>query len=319
MTIYELIANPFYKQKHVLELLLCHHTWLAGKDALIRSYDEDLSDELQERIRKDYLRYTEGGEPIEYILGYVSFFGRKFSVTPATIIPRPETEYMIQAVKESVAGEIENEKRRDAIHRVWSNEKWNQELLIDIGTGCGILWISCLLETFPFFTKVFLTDISTDALAIAKKNAVDLITEEQQSKVTFITSDLLSFLFLPPWQGRGTRWKSGGEFELTSSLTIVANLPYIPDETFDTQTDAYVQNNEPRLAFVGGKDGLDLYRKMFAQVKEFLSFIPSCTLFLEMMTWQIAVLRAEWSDFFSFEEVKTFHFQIKIVKVVPKN
>lgn len=105
------------------------------------------------------------------------------------------------------------------------------------------------------------------------------------------------------------------------NIRIVANLPYIPDETFDTQTDSRVHDNEPRMAFVGGDDGLDLYRRMFKQVQE-VSKVErgkkgNLVMFLEMMTWQVDILRKEF-DWLEFEEVKTFHFQIRIVKATVK-
>ena len=95
---------------------------------------------------------------------------------------------------------------------------------------------------------------------------------------------------------------------------MLANLPYIPDETFDTNPDLSIKY-EPRVAFVGGDDGLELYRIMFAQICE---SGYDTTMFLEMMTWQVDILRKEF-EWLVFEEIKTFHFQIKIVKVMFKN
>jgi methylase of polypeptide subunit release factors len=97
---------------------------------------------------------------------------------------------------------------------------------------------------------------------------------------------------------------------------LVANLPYIPDETFDNNALENVQKREPRLAFVGGEDGLDLYRQMFEQLRTLCleSFSLNLTMFLEMMTRQVDILKAEFGDWLEFEEVKTFHFNIRIVK-----
>lgn len=96
-------------------------------------------------------------------------------------------------------------------------------------------------------------------------------------------------------------------------IIVLANLPYIPDETFDTNPDLSIKY-EPRVAFVGGDDGLDLYRIMFEQIHQSGHIT---TMFLEMMTWQVDILRQEF-DWLAFEEIKTFHFQIKIVKVTIK-
>jgi hypothetical protein len=97
-------------------------------------------------------------------------------------------------------------------------------------------------------------------------------------------------------------------------LIMTANLPYIPDQTFDENSPANVQKWEPRFAFVGGDDGLDLYRKMFAQLLELKDQVSDLVMFLEMMTWQVDILRKEYQDVIEFEEVKTFHFNIRIVK-----
>jgi methylase of polypeptide subunit release factors len=102
---------------------------------------------------------------------------------------------------------------------------------------------------------------------------------------------------------------------------LVANLPYIPDETFDTNALENVQKREPRLAFVGGDDGLHLYREMFTQIKSdaLSSSAGSLVMFLEMMTRQIEILKAEFGDRLAFEEVQTFHFNIRIVKAYIKH
>jgi methylase of polypeptide subunit release factors len=77
-----------------------------------------------------------------------------------------------------------------------------------------------------------------------------------------------------------------------------------------------VRKREPRPAFVGGKDGLDYYREMFKQL--FDTGLTEITLFLEMMTWQVDILRQEYGDRMDFAEIKTFHFNIRIVKGIIK-
>ena len=99
----------------------------------------------------------------------------------------------------------------------------------------------------------------------------------------------------------------------------MANLPYIPDETFDTQAEDNVKKREPRPAFVWWKDWLDFYREMFKQIFDFAGtrdkeLETKITMFLEMMTWQVDILRQEFGDKINFEEIKTFHFNIRIVK-----
>ncbi len=121
-------------------------------------------------------------------------------------------------------------------------------------------------------------------------------------EMRMIQSDLCAFL------------ESYQEIIKEKNLILVANLPYIPDKTFEENAPSNVQKREPKLAFVGGDDGLDLYRKMFAQLQEHTKATKSLTLFLEMMTWQVEILRKEFGELMDFEEVKTFHFNIRIVK-----
>jgi methylase of polypeptide subunit release factors len=99
-------------------------------------------------------------------------------------------------------------------------------------------------------------------------------------------------------------------------LLIVANLPYIPDQTFDDNADDTVKRREPRMAFVGWNDGLDLYRQMFAQILAYCqhSEHDAVVCFLEMMTWQFDTLTKEFEHSFHFSVTKTFHFNIIIVR-----
>ena len=101
MTIFSLIANPLYKQKYVLERLICLHTNLV-RDELIVHYDDILDTTIVSSIQSDYDRCTIQKVPLDYILGYVEYGGLRFSVNHHTIIPRPETEYMIEAVREYI-------------------------------------------------------------------------------------------------------------------------------------------------------------------------------------------------------------------------
>lgn len=118
-----------------------------------------------------------------------------------------------------------------------------------------------------------------------------------------------------------------------TNIIIVANLPYIPEQLFEDNVEDNVKLWEPKPAFVGGEDGLDWYREMLDQVisnqkqvagiQEQVSSIQQLTtdkqhpitLFLEMMTWQVDILRQAYKNHFSFEEVATFHMNIRIVKV----
>lgn len=99
MTIFDLLQSSTYPQKPILEKLIMHQLNLS-KEQLFTHLDDTISDSDLSRIHQSYTRYVIDKKPLEYILGYVTFAGLQFTVTPATIIPRPETEYMIEAVRE---------------------------------------------------------------------------------------------------------------------------------------------------------------------------------------------------------------------------
>lgn len=283
MQLQALIQNPAYKKKFVLEKLLCHYLDKTRTELWIDA-EQELSEELVKKIQEDYRAYEEDEKPLEYILGFVEFFGVRFWVNEHTLIPRPETEYMITAITEEL------QSREDSDH-----------ILLDIGTGSGVLWCSVLLQNGGKIKEVFLADISADALYVANRNYNDLI-DGSLYDTRIVQSDLCAFLesYSGIIEGR--------------KLIMTANLPYIPDQTFDENSPANVQKWEPRFAFVGGDDGLDLYRKMFAQLLELKDQVSDLVMFLEMMTWQVDILRKEYEDVIQFEEVKTFHFNIRIVK-----
>ena len=283
MQLQALIQNPAYKKKFVLEKLLCHYLDKTRTE-LWTDAEQELSEELVKKIQEDYRAYEEDEKPLEYILGFVEFFGVRFWVNEHTLIPRPETEYMITAITEEL------QSREDSDH-----------ILLDIGTGSGVLWCSVLLQNGGKIKEVFLADISADALYVANRNYNDLI-DGSLYDTRIVQSDLCAFLesYSGIIEGR--------------KLIMTANLPYIPDQTFDENSPANVQKWEPRFAFVGWDDGLDLYRKMFAQLLELKDQVSDLVMFLEMMTWQVDILRKEYQDVIEFEEVKTFHFNIRIVK-----
>ena len=283
MKLQQLLQDPNYKKKFVLEKLLCHFLSKTREELWIQG-DIEIAGDTLEKIQKAYREYIEEEKPLEYILGYVEFFGVRFWVNEHTLIPRPETEYMISALTEYLQGSQDS-----------------NFVLLDIGTGSGVLGCSVLLQNQDKISQVFMSDISADALYVAKRNYDDLV-DVSKHEMRMIQSDLCAFLESYPEVIEGR------------NIVMTANLPYIPDQTFDDNSPANVQKREPRFAFVGGDDGLDLYRKMFAQLKKFVVWKAELIMFLEMMTWQVDILRKEFWEEMEFEEVRTFHFNIRIVK-----
>lgn len=158
--------------------------------------------------------------PVAYITGNREFMGLRFEVSPAVLIPRPDTEILAEA-----AG-----KRLKAMPR---------PVILDIGTGSGAIIIS-LLHQVPEARGVAV-DVSADALAMAKENAVKLGVA---GRVEFRQGDLLAPV-------------AGQKF-----AAIVSNPPYIPEAELGGLAPELA--HEPRLALAGGRDGLDFYRRIVA-------------------------------------------------------
>ena len=292
MTIYDLLARPHYHHKAVLTKLICHHLHLTAEEIFIH-YDDTIAPDDLTYIESDYHLYDHDHKPLEYILGYVEFLGRRFAIDERALIPRAETEYMIMAVYEYI--------QKYAI---------SDGLLMDIGAGCGVLWLSILDQYPQTFRHAYLTDISDDILALESTNLHQYRTPAWTTDVVLVQSDLLAFIDEALLVTLAT----------TPHWLIVANLPYIPDDTFDRDADRGAILWEPRVAFVGWDDGLHRYRQLFDQllvIAPRLQPHPSLVLFLEMMTRQVEILMSEYTSSFTFEIVKTFHFNIVIIKVQP--
>jgi release factor glutamine methyltransferase len=283
MKLFDLLQDTKFKNKKVLFKLLSHYLGV-GKEDLIKLYDKNLSQELVVKIEQDYFAFEKDKKPLEYILGYVKFFDKKFLVDERVLIPRPETEYMIQAIKEfgqDLKGKIN---------------------ILDVGTGCGVLGISAFFALSENknlqIHQVVLSDISAGALKVAEQNINNLIPFHHRIKFKLIQSDLLENI-------------DDDLFGLPTLL--VANLPYIPDEVFENNVEENVKKREPSIAFLGGQDGLNLYKRLFNQLLEKNVSLKNITMFLEMMDWQVDRLSPLY-PMIKFEKVKTFHFNIKIVK-----
>ena len=177
-------------------------------------------------------------KPKQYTQGYCEFYKLKFYLTPDVLIPRPETELLVDEVI-GFAKLITHNSSRITI--------------LDIGTGSGCIAIS-LAKNLPN-AKIIALDISEKALKVAEKNAT---FHKVESKILFLNSDLLSFVT--------------SNNRLKTPDIIVANLPYIPTSKL-MLIDPMVRDFEPKIALDGGRDGFELYRKLFTQMKE-KNFFP---------------------------------------------
>lgn len=241
--------------------------YATGKERvfLLTHPEFELSGEEEDRA-KEYLERRLKHEPVAYITGYKEFYGRDFQVTPATLIPRPETELLVEAtlnrIKNTELGILNEEKRID---------------IVDIGTGSGNIIITLTKELsflMPHASCVnfYGLDISPQALDIAKKNAR---AHGIEKKISFLESDLLQNFSVPQKKDR--------------HAIITANLPYLSAEIYQ-ESASDVRDYEPSTALVSGRDGLDHYRTLLQTLPAFSAHYLSTTLLLEISPEQSAIL-----------------------------
>jgi release factor glutamine methyltransferase len=188
------------------------------------------------------IRRRASREPLQYILGTQEFWGLEFRVTTDTLIPRPETELLIEAVLERFG------RPEPAIN------------LVDLCTGSGCLAVA--LGTLYPTSRIIATDRSPGALNVARSNA---LRHGMTGRIEFLEGDLLE-----PLVSMGLRHRID---------VMTANPPYVPAGELD-RLQPEVRFHEPRLALEGGSDGLDYYRRILPGALEFLR--PGGFLFLEV-------------------------------------
>ena len=200
------------------------HELLTGRDRIVSPTVRDAARTVIER--------RAGREPLQYILGTQEFCGLEFVVTPAVLIPRPETELLVQEVV-----------RRGGLD--------TSAVLVDVGTGSGCLAIT--LAVILKGTKVLATDQSREALLVAERNAV---THGVEDRIEWLHGDLLA-----PLDDRGLDNRVD---------VIVSNPPYISEGDYAT-LQPEVRNYEPRTALVGGPLGTEYHRRLLLDARRFLA------------------------------------------------
>ncbi len=216
--------------------------------SFILSHAEDaLSEEQVDRLRKCVGRRAQG-EPQQYITGHQEFFGLDFEVTSDVLIPRPETELLVETALKLIS------------------EDAAAPFICDVGTGSGCVVITLLHElretrdghVLPQApgaaeARALAIDISPAALAVAKRNAARHSVIEQ---LDFVVSDC--FASLSPAS------PAQSDFDM-----IVSNPPYVEDREF-ASLQREVRDFEPRLALTAGPDGLSIIRRLLVEAGEFL-------------------------------------------------
>ena len=212
------IENPRLNAEH----LLAHSLGRKRLDVYLE-FERDLAEPELAPLR-ELVRRRGQNEPLQHLLGTVEFCGNIFLCDKRALVPRPETEELIELVESRI---VNRESR-----------------IVDLGTGSGVIAIS-LAQKFPE-AGIIATDISDDALLLARENAVRLGT----ARVQFLKSDLLENV--------------DGQFDL-----IVANLPYISRHDRDQLPPEVLR--DPEVALFAGEKGDEIIRRLIETAPSHLS------------------------------------------------
>jgi len=196
-------------------------------DLILRWHDPFPADQWERWT--EWLRRKADGEPVQYITGEAPFCGRLFRVTPAVLVPRPETELLVERVSRIAQEMFGPDGALTAA---------------DIGTGSGAIAVTLAL-LHPHW-RVIATDLSPEALEVARANARALGAD---ARMDFVCGDLLE-----PLARRGV-----------IADVLVSNPPYVPTGEIAGLMPE-VRDHEPRLALDGGEDGLDKYRLLVREL-----------------------------------------------------
>jgi release factor glutamine methyltransferase len=208
------------------------------------------------------------GEPTQYITGKQEFWGLEFEVTPAVLIPRPETEHVVEVALERLGA-------RGIKIRLDTGGASTPLRIADVGTGSGCLAVALAWE-FPH-ARVVATDISEPALEVARRNAARHSVAE---RIEFFETDLLSSLLDSPPPADDARLS----FDL-----VVSNPPYVArGEAARLQRE--VRDHEPDAALFGGSTGSEIYVRLIGQAGSLLR--PKGILVLELGHNSAAHVRA---------------------------
>ncbi|MGA8942640.1 MAG: peptide chain release factor N(5)-glutamine methyltransferase [Thermoactinomyces sp.] len=216
------IASPEFEAEYMMRRIL---GW--DRAQFFARMQEPWQSALDLKLEEWFERRIQG-EPLQYIVGDQAFFGRTFAVEPGVLIPRPETELLVEAVLQEGTAISANQP----LH------------VVDVGTGSGVIAITLALEK-PLW-RITAIDLSRQALAVARRNARKFGVEE---RIFWIEGS-----YLQPLQQ-----------EYPPIDILVSNPPYIPAEEIG-KLEKTVSRYEPRLALDGGPDGLNAYRTLVRQL-----------------------------------------------------
>ncbi len=266
--------------------------------------DRPLSEPEQQQFRQ-FVERRRRREPLPYILGKWEFFGLPLEVSPAVLIPRPETETLVEACLERLKSFSVRPRGSSAPRSTQNSElsTLNSEpsapstMLLGAEAGCGTGAISLALAHSLPDIRIFATDCSEAALALAQRN---VHCHALQDRITLLHGDLLEPVgaalcgcpsaSLGSAPGRPHRVAPTGYGALPSQVLdfVVANLPYIATNEIPSLPPE-VRDWEPREALDGGPDGLAVIRRLIAEAPRWLK--PDGFLALEISPEQAAPVK----------------------------
>ena len=207
------------------EVLLRHVLDVGRSEFLTQLYGCDISLTDAQSVRlQSLIDRRLSGEPLAYIVGHREFYGLELKVTKHVLVPRQETELLVDIALEHLR-----------------SSDFTNPVVVDVGTGSGALALA--IATHDKTAKIIATDVSADALTVAKRNGANL---GLSANIEFVHGDMLTSIHGP-------------------IDVIVSNPPYIPSG--DIAGLAVEVRQEPRIALDGGADGLDPLRNLLAHAK----------------------------------------------------
>ncbi|KZE63894.1 protein-(glutamine-N5) methyltransferase, release factor-specific [Fictibacillus phosphorivorans] len=208
------------------EILMRHVLGDVNRTEMLMRLHDAMDEDAYAELKRAVARHADG-EPVQYITGKEEFYGRTFLVNKEVLIPRPETEELVEHMLTLISNQFGVEEHVS---------------VADIGTGSGAISISLALENERL--NVYTVDIAEESIDVARWNADTL-----GAKVTFLHGDLLQ-----PFIEQGKKLD-----------VVVSNPPYIPDHEIAV-LETIVKDREPMRALSGGEDGYVFYRRFMEEL-----------------------------------------------------
>ncbi len=257
MTIQHTVASLLASapcNRHDAEIILAHILKIKRADVI--AFPEQTIDHHNVSLFKEYTQRRAANEPLAYIVGEKEFYGRVFNITQETLVPRPETEVLVERALAIAQNHIKKSPRKPLI-------------IVDVGTGSGIIIVTLAAELATRYSDhmcgFIATDTNIDALTVAESNAQIFDVAEQ---IAFIHAPFISPLLKSEACMR--------ILEHDAHLLICANLPYVDNASKETLLKRKESSGlafEPQEALWSDDGGLAHYKMLFADIATLLERI----------------------------------------------